>query len=161
MSKIIKKNKNKNGYALLELLFYISFFAVLTIVVINAMIIMARSFKETTIQAEFVQSGTIMERMSREIRQAASASVVSATDLKLDTNRIGFNLSGADIQLLENGTLTGTLNAPNITVTALAFTSITTAKSKAVRIVLTLKADDDASGRLVNFYDTVVLRGSY
>jgi Tfp pilus assembly protein PilE len=161
MSKIIKKNKKKNGYALLELLFYISFFAVLTIVVINAMIIMARSFKETTIQAEFVQSGAIMERISREIRQASSASVVSATDLKLDTNKIEFNLSGADIQLLENGTLTGTLNAPNITVTALAFTSITTAKSKAVRIVLTLKADDDASGRLVNFYDTVVLRGSY
>jgi len=67
--KIIKlKIKNfKKGYAILELLFYISFFTVLALVVINAMIAMAKSFRETAIYAELDQSANIMERMSREI----------------------------------------------------------------------------------------------
>jgi len=174
MIKIFKKNKiiiffqtapkalsGKSGYAVLELLFYISFFAVFSLLVINAMIAMARSFKETTIQAELVQSGNIMERMSREIRQSSSESVVSATDLKLDTNRIEFKLSGSDLQFFENDIFIGNLNTPNIVVSALSFTQITTAKGKAVKIVLTLKSNNDTSGNTQNFYDTIVLRGDY
>lgn len=169
MSKIIKKNKKKNGYALLELLFYISLFAILTIVVIDAMITMARSFKETTIQAELVQSGTIMERMSREIRQANDISSISANDLVLNTGvnktvEFKFISDEPDVQLWENSgsnIFTGNLNTPNIIVTALNFTQIITTKGKAVKILLTVKSTNDVSGRTQNFYDTVVLRGSY
>ena len=56
MIKIFKKNNTKQGYATLELLFYIALFTMLSLVVIDAMIIMAGSFRETSIQAEFVQS---------------------------------------------------------------------------------------------------------
>ena len=156
---MIKINKQKNGYAVLELLFYIAFFTVLSSVVINAMITMTRSFKETTIQAELVQSGNIIERMSREIRQASDITSISSTDLKL--NAVEFKLSGSDIQLFENDIFVGNLNTPNIIVTALAFTQITTAKGKAVKIELTLKSANDTSDNTKDFYDTIVLRGNY
>ena len=165
MIKIFKKSQ---GYAILELLFYIAFFSILSLVVINAMITMARAFKETTIQSEFVQGGTIMERMSREIRQAYSINSIGANDLELDTKDSGgasktveFLLSGSNLQLLENNTLTGNLNTPNIIVSALTFTQITTVKGKAVKIFFTVKSVNDASGRNQDFYNTIVLRGNY
>ena len=175
---MIKKNKKnqylggaskiKGGYAVLELLFYIAFFVVLSLVVINAMLIMARSFKETSIQAELVQSGTIMERISREIRGAYGIDSFSPTDLVLDTKdnnnlnkTVEFKLLNSNIQLLENGTLTGNLNTSNIVISNLTFTQITTPQGKAIKVFLTLSSSDDPSGRVSNFYDTVVLRGSY
>ena len=156
------------GYAVLELLFYISLFVVLSLVVIDAMITMARSFKETAIQAELVQSGTIIERISREIRSSYDINSISTTDLVLNTTDSGgvnktveFLLSGSNLQLLENSILTGNLNTPNIVITALTFTQITTAKGKAVKVSLTLRSTNDKLARTQDFYDTVVLRGNY
>ena len=172
MTHIFKKNKtslsSENGYAVLELLFYITFFSILSLVVINAMLTMARSFKETAIQVELVQSGTIMERMSREIRAANGISSISATDLTLNTkdsvgaNKIvEFKFISPDVQFWDTGSNVGNLNAPNIIVTGLVFTQIITAKGKAVKIVLSIVSADDTLGRTYDFYDTVVLRGSY
>lgn len=166
---MIKKDKTKRGYAILELLFYITFFSILSLVVINAMITMARSFKENSLQAELIQSGTIMERMSREIRAAYGVDETSTnTDLKLNTNsgtntKIEFKFISdePDVQLWENDIFTGNLNTPNINITALAFSQITTAKGKAVKIILTVRSVNDVLGRTQDFYDTVVLRGSY
>ncbi|MEO5635260.1 MAG: type II secretion system protein [Candidatus Paceibacterota bacterium] len=163
----IFKNK-KRGYAMLELLFYISIFAIISLVSINAMVIMTKSFRETAIQGEFVESASIMERISREIRGSYGINFISGTDLVLNTKDVAgankteeFVLSGHDIRFLENGTLTGNLNTPNIYVTALTFTQITTTTGKAVKVVLTVKSTNDALGRTENFYDTIVLRDSY
>ncbi|MFA5777959.1 MAG: hypothetical protein WC870_00485 [Candidatus Paceibacterota bacterium] len=169
MIKIFEKQKKGNGYAVLELIFYISLFVVLSLVVIDAMITMARSFRETSIQAEFVQSGTMMERMSREIRTSYDIDVTSTeADLKLNTKDddgvekiIEFKLVGSDIQLWDAGINIGNLNTPNIIVSALTFTQITTAKGKAIRVFLTIKSANDILSRTQDFYDTVVLRGSY
>ena len=79
--------KNKKGYALLELLFYVAFFATFSLVVISSMIVMAKSFRETSIQGELVGSAGIMERISREIRQAYGINSIVANpgDLVLNT----------------------------------------------------------------------------
>lgn len=163
------KIKNlEGGYSVIELLFYIALFAILTITVINVMITMAKAFRETAIQAELVQSGNIMERISREVRQAYDISSISSTDLKLSTKDSGganktveFLLSSTNLQLLENSVFTGNLNTPNVKVTSLTFTQITTVKGKAVKIALTVKSNNDALGRTQDFYDTIVLRGDY
>lgn len=162
------KNKRKNGYAILELLFYISFFVVLSLVVINALITMAGAFRETTIYAELTQSGNIMERMGREIRGATGINSITATDLVLSTKDNNgankteeFLLSGTNLQFLENGILTGNLNPANIAIVSLGFSEITTTQGKAIKISLVVKSVDDALSRTQNFYDTIVLRGSY
>jgi type II secretory pathway pseudopilin PulG len=167
--KITKlKIKNYNGgYEILELLFYISLFAILSIVVINSMITMTKAFRETTLQAEFLQSGSIMEQMGREIRQAYDINSISASDLKLNTTgadtAVEFKLVGSDLQFLENNstTPTGNLNTPNIIVTALSFSQITTTVGKAVKISLTIRSSNDALNRAFDFNDTIVLRGNY
>lgn len=168
MRKITKPEINIGGYAILELLLYTSFFAVLVLVVINAMIVMTQAFRETTLSGEWVQSGVVMERIAREIRSSCDVSLASGGDLKLNTkNAVGaektveFLLSGSNVQLLENNIFTGNLNAPNIIITNLTFTQITTTEGKAVRVLLTLKSGNDKYDRPVDFYDTVTLRGSY
>ncbi len=155
--------KRKNGYAILELLFYIAFFAVFSLITIDAMIVMAESFKETSIQGELVQSGTMMEKISREIRQADNISSISATDLVLDigSGTLEFKFISPNVQFWQGGNNVGNLNSPNIIVTGLTFTQITTAKGKAVKIVLSVRSNNDILARTQDFYDTIVLRGAY
>lgn len=175
MNKITKKppyggvNKTENGYAVLELLFYIAFFALLSLLVINSMITMAQSFRETEVQTELLRSGNIMERISREIHQADSINLISATSrLKLNTTDdqgtakiVEFRLLEPNLQLWEDDVLIGNLNTSNIIVSGITFTEITTIKSKAVKIILTVRAISDKHNRDEEFYDTIVLRGSY
>src|SRR3989344_3787701 len=168
MEKILKKQKIvvQAGYAMLELLFYISFFAIFCLVVINAMLTMAASFGETAIYSKMHRAGTIMERMSREIRAAGGIASVASGSIEINTTddlgadkTVKFLLSGSNIELLEDGDVIGNLNTQNITVTDLSFTQIDTAQGKAVRIILTIGVTGDALGRSVDFFDTVVLRG--
>lgn len=165
---MIKNANNQKGYVLVETLFYIALFVILSVAVIDALITMTKAFKETTINAELVQSSSIMERLSREIKQANGATLISAGDLKLNMKddagadkTVEFLFSSPDIQLLENNALVGNLNTPDIEITNLTFTEITTLKGKAVKIFLTAKSKRSPSGRTADFYDTVVLRGDY
>ena len=164
--KYIKKSNS--GYALLETLFYIALLAIFSIAIVNAIIVMTRSFKEVAIQSELMQGGAIMERMTREIKQAKSISIIGANDLKLNTEdsagaakTVEFLLSGANIQLLENDALSGNLNTSNLAVSNLTFTQIITLNGEAVKVSLTLSSSHDALSRAYDFYDTIALRGSY
>ncbi|MFZ2072189.1 MAG: hypothetical protein WAV10_00695 [Minisyncoccia bacterium] len=163
-------NKKIKGYALLEIIFYIAIFSILTLAVINAIIVMTKAFKETSIQTDFVQSSTIMERISREIRQANGINSINnnGNNLILNTKddvgndkTIEFLLTDSNLQIKENDVLIGNLNTPNIIITGLSFDQITTVKGLAVRVVFNAKSFRDGSNRIEDFYDTIVLRGKY
>jgi Tfp pilus assembly protein PilE len=165
---MIHSIKTKEGYALIELLFYISIFAILILVVINSMIVMTKSFRETTIQTELVNTSSIMERMSREIRQASSISSISTSNLVLNTTdefevdkTVEFSLSNSNIDFSENGISQGNLNTPNIIISNLNFTEITTTEGKAIKILITLYSTNDDLNRNIDFYNTIALRGNY
>lgn len=160
--------KTKGGFSLIEVLFYIALMAILSVLVINAIITMTKSFKETTIKTELKESSAIMEKISREIKQANSISTITSTDLKLNTTDEGgaaktveFLLSGTNLQYLENNVLTGNLNTPNISVTGITFTQVSTAEGQAVKVSLTVRSASDSLSRTFDFYNTLVLRGSY
>ena len=164
----MKKFSKQKGYAVLELLFYIAFFAILTTVVINAMIAMTTSFRETGVYTDLMRTGNVMERMSREIRRANGVQTLSGSLLKLNTtdeadlaSTVQFSLTGDDVSLYENDTLIGGLNAEDVEITALSFTEITTTEGKAIKVVLSARSKNDKYGRTADFYDTVVMRGSY
>ena len=72
-----------------------------------------------------------------------------------------FSLSGSDARLLEDDVFTGNLNTQNTSVADLSFTQITTANGLAVKMFLSVRSNRDLQNRIANFYDTVVLRGSY
>jgi hypothetical protein len=158
-----KSNPKNNGYALVELLFYIS-----SLVIVNALVVMTRSFRETNVLADLQNGSNIIERISREVRKAESISTISASDLKINTTddagaskTIEFLLSGSNVQILENNTLTGNLNSPSLSVTGLSFTQISTTSGVAIKMLLTVRSNKDTLGRTVDFYDTISLRGSY
>src|SRR3990167_3314465 len=148
-------NKKKNGYAIMELLFYIAFFSIFSLIITNSMITMTRSFKEIAIQTQLAQSGSMMERMSREIRQAYGINSITGNKLKLNTGEVSseqtieFSLADGDLELLENDSLLGDLNADSIEIVGLNFTEITLANGEAVKISLTVKSKRDALARNV------------
>lgn len=160
--------QTQRGYSLVEVLFYISIFTALSLVVINSLVIMTKAFRETTASADLVQSASIMERISREIRQANSINFITETDLRLNAKddagqnkTVEFKWVNPNVQLLENNALIGNMNTPNIQVTALAFNRINTAEGTAVKVGLSVQSIRDGAGRIETFYDTVVLRGDY
>jgi Tfp pilus assembly protein PilE len=168
--KLIKfKNQNQQkGSSLVELVFYISIFTILVLVVINAIIVMSKSFKETTVHATLESGGAIMERMSRQIKQASSITSISPTDLVVVTKdqngnaeTVEFVLSGSNINFLQNGASTGSLNSPNLAVSDLFFTRVTTAKGDVVKISFSVSSVNDSLNRTADYYNTVVLRGDY
>ena len=161
----------------MELLFYFAFLAILTTVVINALLAMTNAFRETTVITEFTQAGDIMERISREIKQATSISsistnslVLNSTDSSGNTETVTFSLSNpsgdSDVQIAVvggNNPVSGNLNTPRIKIPVggLTFTKITDTKGVGVRVTMSVKATNDPKGRIINFFDTLVLRGSY
>lgn len=169
--QIRKKQLNK-GLSIVELIFYVAIFTVLLLVVINSMIVMTKSYQETSINTDLTQSSNIMERLSRQIRNGGSISSITATSLKVappdsafvppsDANT-RFTLSGTNIEVYDGrDTLVGNLNSPNVAVTALSFTQINTAKGTAIKIALTVQSTRYRSVRTESFYDTIVLRGDY
>jgi len=165
---MISSRNNQSGYSLVELIFYISIFALLAIALINALIVMTNSFRAVSVQAELIQSSNILEKVSREVRSAKSISTLSASDLTINTKdefggdkTIRFMLSGTDIQLLENGSFVGNLNSPSIVVTSLDFSQVTTSKGEGVKVSITLHSTNDRDIKSISFYNTIILRGSY
>lgn len=165
-NKIKKSNK---GYSIIELLFYLSLLAILTVALINSIIVMAKSFQQTTINTDFLQSLHIMERISREVKNASSIASITNGDLTLNTTNDldqsitrRFELSGGDVRFYENGVLLGNLNTTHISVNTMNFTEITTAKGKAIKVFLQVQSKRDPQlDRSEDFYDTMVLRGLY
>ncbi|MEK7588622.1 MAG: hypothetical protein AAB438_02275 [Patescibacteria group bacterium] len=166
MYKNLKKNK---GYSSIELIFYIALFSAITLVVINSMIVMVKAFQATTVNTELIQGSSVMERISREIRSSYGISSISATDLVLNTKDIvtdnnktvQFRQNGNNIELFEDGVSTGYLNIPNLIVSGLSFTQITTTEGLGIKIFFTVASNRYGSTRTEDFYNTVVLRGSY
>lgn len=169
MKLFTKRNK---GYSLIEILFYISILGVLSLVVINSLIVMAKSFKETAMNRDFMQAANMVERISRDIRRANGAlgTEVEADYLKLIItenspqvyNPTEFRLVGSDIQVFEDDVFVGNLNSPNLSVSDLSFYVIGTTEGAAIKFFFTVRPTSkyDFVGA-ETFYDTVVLRGGY
>ncbi len=169
-NKNLQKNnlKNKNGYAILETLLYISFFAILSIAVINAMVSMMKSFKENRIQSELIEGSYLMEKISREIRQSSDIVSLNLNELilkKIDSANseiyVKFLLNNNNIQFFENNVLIGNLNSANLKVNDLSFFGINTIKGKALKFSLNVQVSFDVLNRDRDFYNSVILRGSY
>jgi hypothetical protein len=160
--------KNKCGYALMEIVFYISLFAIISILVINSMIIMMNSFKETKINFQLSSGANIAERISREIKQADSIFSITGTSLSLNTKdindvskKITFSLVNNNIQYSENDILIGNLNDSNLIINNLFFSSVSTNKSSAVRFTMSVSSAFDSSNKIVDFQNTLILRNNY
>lgn len=159
----------------MEMIIYIAFFAILSVITVNATILVMKSFYSLRISQNISQSATTaMERMSHEIRNAYNVDTANSTlgsspgRLTLLTKDInGANISvefyvnaANQVGLIVAGVDKGSLLAKSVTVDSLIFREITTVNSKAVKVEMTLRDTRQDTTKTVKFYDTIVLRGS-
>lgn len=166
--------KKKQGFTLVEMIIYIAFFAVLSLLALEATLVVMKSFYTLRLTQSVNQSATVgLERMSREIRDAYDIDTTNSTfgtspgRLTLKTKdssdantTIEFYVSGSQMGIKEGGIDQGSLMTKNATITNLIFRFITTANSKAVKIEMTIHDARTVLKQDAKFYDTIILRGS-
>lgn len=168
-------SKNKKGFTLVEMVLYVAFFALLSVLAIQATITVMKAFYTLRISQSLTESATTaMERMSREIRNAYDVDsanstfatstgrltvrtkddigALSTTEFFLDgQNKLNLKLGGVD---------QGTLVTKTVSVSSLVFNLITNANTKAVKIEMTISDSRSLPVKSVRFYDTIMLRGT-
>ncbi len=167
--------RNTGGYSVIEIIIYVAIFAMLSIAVIHSFVTVSSSFGATRVNRNLLEAGsTIMERLTREIRQSTSIDVTSSTlgsspsVLQMNTlaedgtpTTVKFIIESGVIDMYTGGALIGSLHSNRISIPTLIFRKISTTESEAVKIELTLQDATGKSVRTESFYDTVVLRGTY
>ncbi len=166
--------KNLGGFTLVEMIIYIAFFAVLSVLAINSTLIVMKSFYSIRLSQNINQSATVgLERMSREIRNAYGIDTVNSVfianlgRLTLNTKdssgadtTIEFYVSNNQLRIKEGGVDKGSLMTKNAVLTNLVFRQISNPNSRAVKIEMTIRDTRGTLQKDVVFYNTIILRGS-
>ena len=166
---MIKNIKKTNaGDSLVEVIFYVALFAILSVVLLDILITMTGLSMATMVDRDIMQGSTIMENISRGLKQANNfsfASNILTVNTKDDSGNpktITYTFSNNNIQTTDSvlGDL-GNLNIPNISVDSFNVSMINTLQGKAAKINLTIESNRDSENNTEDFEDTVILRGSY
>lgn len=173
------KINNKKGISLVETIIYLAIFTMVSILVINSFITVMGSFSTTRTNRSLMEAGiNSMERISREIRQADSIDVLNSSlnggTLQLNSKDSGENLITIKFSKVNNdlnlykcsgltvcNTLSGNLVGENISLDSLVFRRVITAQGEAIKIEMTLRDLYSKTNKTENFYNTIILKGSY
>lgn len=172
--KIQNKNKFK-GFSIVEIIIYLAIFTTLSVLVINSFMTILSSFNTTNVNRRLLESGSfIMERMSREIRQAKNIDMansilgsspgilqLNSTDPAGAVMIIKFVRLNQLLYLYKDGNSIGNLTDNDTRITNLVFRRIVTTEGEAVKIEMTLEYTSGRITKSENFYNTIVLRGGY
>ena len=161
----------------MEVIVYTALLTVISVYAITAILGMVTAFaKAKTLHRLTLDGETALERISREARLASAvddaSSVLGAnlSRLSLDTAKSAtdptpsdkdFAVSAGRVALQEDAGPVQYLTSPTASTTAFVVTKITTPRSQAVKIVLTLEAGSGQNLISRSFYDTIILRQSY
>jgi len=167
---------SKKGYTLLEMVIYTAIFSIMAVLVINSLFVMTKSLRSIKLSRDINNSAQIsLERMAREIRLADSIDGTSTLGthpgyLKLNTvdrttgtpTTVEFSLVGGQLMITEGASPAVALTSPDLEVTNIVFNDIPSLTlSEAVKIDFEIRADIAGKTKTENFYNTIVLRGSY
>jgi prepilin-type N-terminal cleavage/methylation domain-containing protein len=171
MRRLLHKKK---GYTLIELLVYVVIFSIVAAVVINGIILSMTSFATARVHRKLASAGLdTLERMTRETREALAVDAAGST---LDVSPGVLSLTVRDdegdivtqtwsivdnaLTLTEDSVVLGSVLDEDVAVINFVVREISTARSTAVKIELTLEHTVKVS-QTVDFFTTVGLRGSY
>ncbi|MEI6022236.1 MAG: prepilin-type N-terminal cleavage/methylation domain-containing protein [bacterium] len=165
----MKKTQATKGYSLIELLVYLSIFSILCLVIIKSLVtsmtVYSQSQSYRKIQA---QGELVMERMTRELRQATSVTggnfdanpgsiTLAGKDLSGNPDTVAFSVVNNQVQISVNG-VNSTLTGGQVASNSLIFRKVTTSNGSAVKVELQLQT---VTGYKITvpFNTTVLLRG--
>lgn len=170
------QRKFKRGYTLLETVVYVAIFIVILVAVIDMLVTLSKSFSRVRAYNEVRVSGmNTIERMSREIRTAASVDTPGSTlnahpgDLLINTTddagvaktvEFYWNSTAKSVDIVDNGVNKGALNGSSTEITNLVFRNVPTTKGDVIKIEMTARSKK-LTDITAKFYDTIVMRGAY
>ena len=174
-SKVALRKSGKGGFTLIELLIYTGILILLVAVVGSTLLSMGRAYRSLVAEQAVESAGRVgLERMARETRNAHGIDLSGSTfgtspgQLSLSTIDedgtpiiVQFFLSGESLHVREGGLDQGPLTGTATRVTNLIFRKITTEKSTAVKIEMTVESGTSSAYHVRSFYDTSILRPSY
>ncbi len=165
-----KYNKN-NGYTLVEMLGYLFALSLISVLVVNALLILSKAFiSMKTSRAVGISAVVSFDQMVKEIRNAESVSLSS--DLKTSpgklilimpvgspTTTVEFSLGNSNsLHKFEDGVDQGVLTATGTEVSSIVFNVSTTSKSTAVSIDMVIKDSTERTQINERFYSTATMR---
>ena len=173
------RNKKDNGFSLIETIIYTAILAVTTIFVVNSLLKTVSAFNSFRVSKQINASAiSAMEKMTREIKSADQVdkinSVFDTNPSKLIINKtdpntgapavIEFSVSNSRLTIKKDNDAPIALTSSGTEVINLIFRQVATStnqRSEAIKIEMTIKSGYGNYQKTENFYDTIVLRGSY
>lgn len=168
------KLKTNFGMSLMETVVYVSLVALLSVLVVQAIIVLGSSFKAIRATRDLENSALVaLDRVSKEIRLAdavGAGGVYDATtsdvvltysgipattrEFWVDENRV--------LRLKENGADLGALTSANVSVDTFLVSQATTSSKTSFRVTLTLSDKRDTKNpRSATFYTAAAMRNLY
>jgi len=176
----VKKNRNMQGFTLVEMIMYLAIMTVVTIAMVRALVVVFSSNRASFADSNIRNSAySAMENMIREIRGSQSIDMASSVLYPSQTGILQLNQvdaagnpyivrfstsSNLSLSLSEGSTtpsFVGPITLNGTKVMNLIFTPINTGHSQAVRIQMNLTASANGQTKSQWFYSTVILRDSY
>lgn len=169
-------NRNKKrGITLIEVVVYTALLAFLTVLVIRASLSMYDTYVYVKVLSDINNSATLsMERMGREIRDAESIDVglstfesnpgvlvINTTNGESSESVSFFIDASSRLVIQREGEEPSPLTESQLEISNLVFRHIITDHSEAVKIELSVQ--NTVKGEVIerNYYNTIILKGSY
>lgn len=167
--------KQKKGFTLVEMVIYVFFVGVFSVLALNGVLQATKIFSDFRITRNLNSTAeVVLDRLTREVRQAYDVDQIESsfathpgrlTLKKVDASGVSttteFYVENGNIKLKEGGVPQGILGASNVSVDLLVFDIITNANTKAIRTRMQLTAQKGSLEKTKTFYATTILRGSY
>ncbi len=165
----------KKGAALIETLVYVFILSLLSGSIVMSLLSLNRSYASIQSSVALESAASIaLERIVRDIRNSTSVDNANSTFnsspgvLSLNSEdsagnplTLRFSVLNSQIRVSENGIDIGPLSPSRARITRLVFIPITTSRSEAIKIEMTVEAGQDANYKSRVFYASAVLRSSY
>lgn len=167
----------KRGMSLIELVVYMSMLVILLSAITQSTLLLSTHYRAVRNTRDIEDSAIqVMDRLVREARSAtdivtaSSTFIVSpsvVTFISTDSSSgqsttTSFYVVNDKLRVSENGIDLGPLTKESVRVIGFTVYQITTSNSKALKIELSLLSDEATPAVISkNFYDTVVIRGTY
>lgn len=164
----------QKGFTLLEALIYTALLALVGTAAILAVFSSFKTVGQIKIDRLLAAAGeSALERLSREVRGASSINAaqsifdvhpgalsLNTTNDNGDPATISFTVAGGELVVVDTDGSSYPLLSANASSTLLIFRQISASSSAGVKIEMSL-IDERAPTRVVNFNNSVVMRGSY
>lgn len=156
----------KKGVSLIEMLVYVSLISVIFLLIVRTVLSFTGSYRQLAANRELEHTAlNVLERITREVRNASSISVSSGALTVVQTNNslsttTRFYRDGNVVKVDVNGTYSGPLSVTRGPVTSLTFIIATSSGPDAVKIDMTTQGISGPVVRTKNFHITIIAKES-